>query len=146
MTKPNRPESATKGVYLLYIALIIGLIIGLIKVFTGEVAPAGMPQPGLGFSITVLVVSLAVAWFFIHMIATGRNWARILYLVFFIITIVCWVIGFRQLMLQGVLSIVGNIVALILAVIALVFLFKPASNAWFKSKGSSSEPTSNPPS
>ena len=77
-TRMERPKKVTLAVTLLYASLAIGLLRSALeaRILFHMAAPA--------FIISVTLASFAVAVFFIVMIAQGRNWARITFLVLFI--------------------------------------------------------------
>lgn len=75
----DRPRETGRGILLLYMALGIG---GLRLIME---ASRLSQHPSIGTAILTSVTVLGIIWFFIHMIGTGKNWARITFLVFFII-------------------------------------------------------------
>jgi len=82
--------------------------------------------------VAIVVVILAVMLFFIFMIGKGRNWARITFLVLYIIGVVMMVAGLVSGAPLG-LAAVMDVVQVIIQLVALVMLFSAESNAWFQS-------------
>lgn len=130
----NRPEKVGTAVKLLYISLGVGV---LQRIMMASVY-AELPHVPNNLSVQILVMLVAffvlgIRWLFIYMIGKGRNWARIVFLVWFIIVtpvsmliMVFYVIAFP--LLVGLPYIVQTVIQ----VIALVFLFRKPSTDWFR--------------
>jgi len=91
---------------------------------------AKVASPGFVMFITFFV--LGIMWFFIYMIGKGRNWARITFLVLFIIGIPFAILPLLQSLAANPISGLLGIGQTVIQVIALVFLFQKPSSAWFK--------------
>jgi len=126
--RTERPKKVQNAVTILYVTLGIGILRAVIE------ASANAQRAGLTFVIFVTLVVSAVMVFFIVMIGRGKNWARITFLVLFLLGLVpailplirsfnlspiSGVLGFAQIVLQG---------------LALVFLFQRQSSEWFRTK------------
>jgi hypothetical protein len=78
--------------------------------------------------------------FFVLKISSGRNWARIAFLIVFLLGMILMVglslssSGLAQLRVQGLLMNIFTTVQTLIQGLALAFLFKPEANAWFKSR------------
>lgn len=122
----QKPESVSTAVKLLWAALALGLVKTLVDItHLSGVAPSV-------FTNTVLVLVFALNGFFIFKIAAGKNWARITYLVLFIIGVlpsIPIVLGeFSRSAVLGALSVaqVG------LQACALFLLFSQPGAGWFR--------------
>jgi hypothetical protein len=129
----GRPSKVSTAVTLLWIAFAAGLIRGILEV-SNTLQVASSSDLGIGLAIFVMIFSLLISAFFVFMIGKGKNWARIVYLVLFVIAIpitgISQITSFLINPLSGILGI-GQIV---LQIIALVFLFQKQSSDWFKSR------------
>ena len=130
--KKGRPDKVSTAVTLLWVTIAIG-IVGSIMEFPSSLEVATAQGFGLGFIIFTTFFTLAILAFFIFMIGKGKNWARITFLVFFIIGIPLAGRSLFQSLLRNPVSGILGIVEIILEIIALVFLFQKPSSDWFKS-------------
>ena len=123
--KPERPKQVLYAVYLIYAQIAISIIILMIAVLN---RPPGSYTLGI---ICAITIALLIPIWPTSRIAAGRNWARILNLVFVILS------------LFGVIDLVQNVAAdplpwslaamsTILGLIAIALLFSGPSRAWFK--------------
>jgi len=122
----SRPANVGTAVKLLYITLGIGVVRSIMEAST----TAKVASPGFVMFITFFV--LGIMWFFIYMIGKGRNWARITFLVLFIIGIPFAILPLLQSLAANPISGLLGIGQTVIQVIALVFLFQKPSSAWFK--------------
>ena len=125
----ERPRSTTIGLRLLYVSLALGAANALAGDFS---VPPGVSAT---FVYVVVLAGLAVSGLLIFLIGTGRNWARILYVALFLVSLpqtlpLAWEIAtslshgpvwFALWLPQWPLFLVG---------VGLLFL--PVSNAWFR--------------
>jgi hypothetical protein len=86
----------------------------------------------IGFMIFVSISVLGILWFFIHKIWKGRDWARITFLVLYIIGIPFAVFTLLQPLMDRPFYGVLGIGQAVLQLVALVFLFQKSSSEWFK--------------
>jgi len=130
-----KPQPVRVAVTLLYIALLIGVINGLLNIFfvsaTNSVETA-MPY-GSVLSVIMLLVATAILGFFYFKIGQGRNWARILVLVLFILGALYFVFSIVGMFQEGYLIPVISIINTIIILIAIVLLFKQEASDWFRS-------------
>jgi len=89
-----------------------------------------MASPAFVMLISFFV--LGVMGFFIFMIGKGRNWARITFLVFFIISIPFAAFPLMQSVGANPISGRIGIIIIIIQIVALVFLFQKLSSDWFR--------------
>jgi hypothetical protein len=121
-----KPHKITVAVLMLWISLGLGVVRSAWEM------PAQVEQNSLGFVIFVIAVTLLFTGFFIWRIDRGKNWARITYLVLFILGAPFSIYLLIKSMVFEPISDLISIVQFVLQIIALVFLFQKNSNAWFK--------------
>ena len=121
----TRPDKVSKAVTLLYVTLGIGVLRSIME------APRLSQTAPIGFVIFISLFVLGIMWFFIYKIGKGRNWARITFLVLFIIGIPFAVLPLLQSLAASLFSGLLGIGQTVLQVIALVFLFQKPSSEWF---------------
>lgn len=133
----SRPQHVTTAVIILGLALIYGLVVAAVKV--SLVMPPETPQMVATVGMAFALVTFCIGAFFIFMIFKGKNWARIIFLILFILGAVFALptaIGmFQRAPVMGMLSLIG----LAARIVALVLLFTAASNEWFRKPVSSTE-------
>lgn len=124
--QPGKPQTVTVAVYLLWASIAIGLV----KIPLDLPALTAMPSQGLIWSVVVLV--LAFFCFLIVKISAGRNWARITYLVFFLIGLIpalpTLMSEFTRAPVIGILS----VVQFIMQGYAVFLLFTNPGKTWFQ--------------
>jgi hypothetical protein len=79
----------------------------------------------------VVVFTLLVAGL-IHLISRRRHWARVIYLVFYLIGIPFFLMAIVETFESSVATGVGASVKTTIQAVALVLLFLPSSNGWFR--------------
>lgn len=112
----KRPNSIVGAVFLLWATLAIGLANVVAGLMAGSIANTVFVWWILTF------VALFVVWIVVK-IASGRNWARVTFLVLF-------VLGLPFAQWQNTVLVIQSGFELA----ALVLLFVPASNEWFRLK------------
>ncbi|MFP4402973.1 MAG: hypothetical protein ACOC3X_00320 [Nanoarchaeota archaeon] len=130
-----RPNKVSIAVKLLWITIVVGIIRSIIELpNTLEVLIEQGFYFGLaiGFVIFTAFISLAIISFFIYMIGKGKNWARIIFLVLFIIGIPFSILPLVQSLMANPISGIIAIGQTILQIVALVLLFQKSSSDWFK--------------
>src|SRR3989344_996282 len=118
MSKKNKPDSVSTALTLLWISLAVGVLNSIIN-FSNSVDLA--QGYGSGFVIFVTLFTLAFTAFFIYMIGEGKNWARITFLVLFIIGIPFSVLPAIILLVTNPVSAMLSAGISILQLIALIF-------------------------
>jgi len=126
MTESNRPDKVGTAVTLLYITLGIGGVRSIMEASMN----AQMASPGFVMFITFFV--LGIIWLLIHMIGKGRNWARITFLVLFIIGIPFSILPLMDSLSTNPISGLLGLGQTVVQIIALVFLFQRPSSEWFR--------------
>ena len=124
----ERPKKVRTAVTILYITLGIGIARAVIEAATNaELA-------GVGFLMFVTLTVFAFMVFLFIMIGRGRNWARITFLVLFLLGLLPSIFPLiRSFALSPVSGVLGS-AQVLLQIVALVLLFRQESSAWFKGK------------
>jgi hypothetical protein len=125
----EKPQTVWLGVNLLWASLAISVIASALDP-TGIMHKQSIPLPVVVLLVTVLTVMALLT----YMISIGKNWARIVLLV--------WIVGTALLSLQFIpdllkLSLVAgitNILQTVLQLTAMVLIFTPSAGPWFKNK------------
>ncbi len=118
----ERPIQVTTAVYLLYAALVIGLL-GLFDL-PGDVQTQNIST---ALFVETMVLSIAIIAFIYFMILRDKNWARIILLVFFVFGVIMYMLGPKH-----PLHIVSLTIQTIIMVAAVILLFLPSSSQWFR--------------
>ena len=122
----EKPSKVVAAVNLLYATLGIGVVRGILEWSQSTAASS------VDFVLFVTLSVLGLLLFFIYMIGKGKNWARIIFLVLFILgvplSIMPLILSFSHNPVSGVLGLMQAIIQ----VIALIFLFQKDSSMWFK--------------
>ena len=120
----HRPEKVNQAVMLLHLTLGIAVVRTILERATMDA--------DIGFVIFVSLFTLGFLWFFIAMIARGKNWARITFLVLFVGGLPFAITPLLQSLAATPLSGLLGIAQTVLQIVALIFLFQKASSEWFK--------------
>jgi hypothetical protein len=120
----RRPGTVEAAFWLYLIAPVVGLIVTIIgglaiNASTHNGAGTGVLVTGIVLNVVYLVVAIILAMFF----RRSANWARI------VLTVVA-VISF----------LFGGLFTFIIAIIALILSWLPASNAWFRTAKGTTAP------
>lgn len=122
----EQPQSVRAAVNLLWASLVVGLVKMLMDFSNlSAVAPAA-------FTNFVLIFTFAIIGFLIFKLSAGRNWARITFLVMFVIgmlpTLPLVLSEFSRSPVVGALS----VAQIGLQVYALFLLFTKPGSVWFR--------------
>ena len=127
--KPNKPDTVRHAVTLLYFTLAIGI-------FRSVLEPLSSSQEVfLSFEVFILVFVLAFMWLFIFLIGKGKNWARVTFLVLFIIGLPFSVLPLLLSLVAAPISGLLGITQTVLQAVALIMLFQKPSSIWFHYNG-----------
>lgn len=125
----SRPRNVRVAVAILCAALLYALVTGVLRVaLTAAVPPIITKNMAYAFGVAGVCINA----FFVYKIFKGRNWARIVYLVFYVLGIWFTVHGFAELFGRSPTWAVLGLIAYAAHIVALVLLFTRSSNAWFK--------------
>ena len=127
-TRPEKPKKVQNAVTILYVTLGIGIIRAVME------ASANAEIAGVGFLMFVTLMVFAVMVFLIAMIGRGRNWARITFLVLFLLGLLPSILPLIRSFTISPISGVLGLAQVVLQIVAMVFLFQQESSAWFKPK------------
>ena len=121
-----RPPSVSRGLLLLYASLGIGLIRSAMGF------PRFAQMSSVGFAVSVQVVVFAIFLVLLVFIARRKNWARIAFLVIFMLGVPPSM-GLLLDSLSGTpMSGVLGLLQVALQIVALVLLFRSEAAAWFR--------------
>lgn len=127
LTKPTqKPPKIKHAVLMLWISLGLGVVRSVWEI------PAQSAQSSLGFVVFVMAFTFVFIGFFIWMIDKGKNWARITFLVLFILGVPLSILPLLQSLAYAPISGLIGIAQVVLQTIAVIFLFLKDSSAWFK--------------
>jgi 4-amino-4-deoxy-L-arabinose transferase-like glycosyltransferase len=124
----ERPKEVTRAVQLISASFAIG---GIRAVFDLAHKLSGA---SFLFGMLVLVVFLGICFFFVSKIGAGRNWARIIFLVLFLIGLPLSIPGYIQDIRTNLLHGSVSIIVAILQLIGMYLLFTRNSNLWFRKR------------
>jgi len=123
LAQPSKVASAVK---LLYVTLGIGIIRSIIE--SSRYAEAS----SVGFVLFITFGSFGIMWLLIYMTGKGRNWARITFLVLFLLGVPLSILPMIQSLTYDPISGVLGLAQVVMQIVAIVFLFQGESSAWFK--------------
>ena len=130
-----RPVSVGTAVKLMYAALGLSFISFLIDRSWIPVDIAEARWPNWIFFGGVFFILFGLSFLLIYMIGAGKNWARMIYLVLYILMILSLPLSMKPF-LQAVSNApalgILELVQVVIQGIALVLVFKRDSSAWFK--------------
>jgi len=123
----EKPTTVSVAVVMLWLALIIQLA-GLVWVW--QFFRWGPP------AIQVMLVVVSLTWIFlaylVAMIERGLNWARITFLVLFVLRMLLSALSIGQALERTPLAAISAIAQSVLQAIAMVLVFLPSSNPWYR--------------
>jgi uncharacterized membrane protein HdeD (DUF308 family) len=121
----SRPAIVSLAVMLLYSSLGIGVLISILQY--RQVAQ----KTSIGFVLFICSAVFTVMWFFIHKISKGRNWARVVFVVLFVLGIPLWVGPMMDAFATN--SIIGMLIITqaLIQFIAIAILIQKSSSEWF---------------
>jgi hypothetical protein len=131
--RPPMPGLVRWGIGLLYCQFAIGTV----RLMLSLSDFVGLPGPAPAWRVFSVVgggATIALVGLLIWMMAQGRNWARISYLVLLSVGLLLSMMTFG-VGVPGVSTApnVGGLVEMLLQVVGLGLLFAPRSNDWFRS-------------
>jgi hypothetical protein len=131
-----KPPAVRQAVNLLYASLVVTAIQGALAIYF---VYEGMGKDGpthafVGF--ISLIGVMAITWFFIAKVSDGRNWARVVLLIAWLITLPFLLVNFAQAKMvfpegwSGV-SVVLTVAVSLIQLVALILIFTPEASRWF---------------
>jgi len=126
--KKNRPELVTFGLYFLLGSVVLNALSSLLVVLTYE-------QDGyLMLYWLTMIGSTMLMLFMVYLVSIGKNWARITWLVIFILGFPSLSNKLRGIAESSFFAAYLIVFVYILLIIALIFLFQRKSSDWFKKR------------
>jgi len=125
VAKPSRPLDIDRGVKLAYASLLLGIVADVVD-FRHLLASATD-------NLTTLVLAYGIPLFLILKVSSGRNWARIVLLLMFLVGLGVYAMFFpHDILKRNPMEVFVTIMPTLLQGAALFFWFKRSSGAWFK--------------
>lgn len=128
MTSPYRaepPEAVSSAVTLIYVTLAIGVVRLILE----------WPEVSQGVSTDVLVISTLAGYALVvwlaSRVARGRNWARVVFLVLFILGAPFTIATLLESLGASPFSALLGVIQFVLQVLALVSLYSRKAAPWF---------------
>lgn len=134
MKKDKRPASVTTAVQLLYITIVISIVCGILGIAATKDAPIGSTTLSPSIVAITLIIAVIIGLFFIINISRGRNWARLIYLILFALSLINSAIHLKMFFNQSTLTGVATIANYVITLAAMILLYQKSSNQWFKQK------------
>jgi uncharacterized membrane protein len=107
------------------VTVAVGVFQGYLRILQSS---AGLST---GVAISALVIGVILNLFIIRMIARGRNWARIVFLIVFVVGVLLGLFAGPENATENPVVVVVNLSMLVMQVVALIFLFQKRSSDWF---------------
>jgi hypothetical protein len=126
----SKPQSVARAMLLLYGTLALGIIQSVITFPT--VAEQSRAFGGAAFVIGVQSFTFLILGLLFYCVGSRRNWARILLLV---LTAIGAVFSIRSIRVSFNINLISGLLGscqILMQVAALVLLFLPASNKWYR--------------
>jgi hypothetical protein len=125
-TADEKPAIVQRAVNLLYLSAAISVACFLLE--------CSFPSPvDLGVRAFCFLIGLAFVVWQIYYIDQGRNWARLIFLVLFLLSIPIYVSSLSRMFKLSLLLDGLSLANYIIDIVALVFLFSRKARAWFRS-------------
>ena len=124
----ERPDKVTIAINLLWASLAIGIPRCVL-----EFSNFALQEP-VSFIIVVQLFTFSIMGLLIYIIGTGKNWARITFLVLVIVGLPFYISPLLQSLQVNLISGILGIAQFIMQIIAVVFLFYKQSSTWFTHK------------
>ena len=122
----EKPQNVSIGVNLQYLSLTLGLLIAYID-------PVGaMHKVDPVVAVAILGVIFLILAFLIFMISLGQNWARILFLVLFVLGVVPTIMGIPKTLNISLAAGMLSTIQLVLQAVSAVLFFTPSAGPWFR--------------
>ncbi len=126
----KKPKQVTTAVNLLWIIMGLG-VISSIFTFSSSLEIANVSGLGLRWLIFTLYFTYLLLAFLIWKIGQGRNWARITYLILFVIGVPFTLYNYLTSEVSLFL-IISGLAGIIVQIVVLTLLFQKPSSEWFK--------------
>lgn len=127
---PPQPTTVLIAVFLLSVKLAIDVMVDL-SALPQQTEFARVP---LAVSLPLLGLAVLVFAWLIWKINAARNWARIAYLALLVCGLLLFAARFVGGIGEPVTLTVGKVIESLLPIAAMVLLFTPSANAWFRAR------------
>jgi hypothetical protein len=91
--------------------------------------------------LTIIIIRNIIQFFLIYLTGKGKNWARIIILLSFIIGSVEFIWRLPQAIAENLVPLISTVPLLALSLVALVYLFQKESNEWFRTVKIAEQPS-----
>ena len=122
----QKPTSISTAIKLLYATLVIGALRSMLE--WSRQTQAASPF----FVLFVMLSTLAIIAWLIYKMDRGRNWARITFLIFFILGVPLSVLPLIQSLSYSPISGMLGLLQIVLQTVALFMLFGRNARPWFR--------------
>ena len=146
VNRETRPNKVSMAVYLLYSISIIGIV--LIFLQTSSLSEFFTPMSFVASFFVGDFFSFVILFFLAYMIGKGKNWARTVFFILFLIGIIpsilalsYWFIGLTTAILDPtsdpvsilmIFTTIFVVIKILFQVIACLLLFQDSSSDWFR--------------
>ena len=133
----QRPKNIILAIRLLWGSLALGALGVALSwdfAFSQTQMPPDFPMDKNLFFLLIILFTYAIMSWVVLKISSGRNWARILWLIVFIIGIPISIPNLTTVYNQSKVIFLISIINSGLQLIAVCFLFSKAGNVWFKAQ------------
>jgi hypothetical protein len=132
--QPERPPQVTRAVRLLWLTLALSFAGSIVSMVF---APASeMPQSLLiGWLAVGWLVGLLIAWWLLSSLGKGKNWARIVQLVFFVFSVLSSTVMFATPEAAAAVTPLAWLlyaIQMALNLWGIILLFSSVANSWFR--------------
>ena len=134
----NRPDKVTWAVNLLYASLAISILRGIYTVLN----PTKLGSIFVG--VTLVSFGSYFMWLIIYKINKGKNWARLTYLLIFLLKLPFFRPTFLSSFTTKPALTVIAFVQVVMQIIAIVLLFRTQSTEWYKQMKMDAQPPLRP--
>nr|WP_314838585.1 hypothetical protein [uncultured Flavobacterium sp.] len=120
------PKKVKQASNLVYLSLVLGLIkMVLYEILTSQKM---LTQPK---ALTIGIITIAILAFFGFKIGEGKNWARITFLVLFIIGIISFPFSLLNEFKMSPIIGIASVIQMLIQLYILIILFTGESKEWF---------------
>lgn len=122
----EKPIEVTRAVQLLYASLGVGIVKSVVDFahLSSEVH--------LMFILFVMILTFALLFFFIWKISDGRNWARIVFLILFLLGLPMSIPIYLEEIGRNLFLAILTSIQIIIQIVAIYLMFMKNSNPWFR--------------
>jgi hypothetical protein len=129
----ERPRAVAKAVQFLASAVVIGLLNAIVTLVqrSSVQKPTGI---SMLMALIMVIAFFALLFFLVMKVSAGRNWARIVWLIFVLLNAPFAIMAYPDAVRRNAITGTLSIIIVILQLIGTGLLFTKASNLWFKTR------------